>query len=98
MVRTGCHAMYGRIAWASETSMSQMAAVTARPIRSILRMSSMRGRACRTSRFDNSSVKMPQASARQMITTSRGVGTTSLKSTSRMRSFTSRSASPSMSG
>ena len=59
--------------------MSEMAAVTTRPIRSILRTISMRGRACRTSRFDKSSVKMPHASARQMSTTSRGAGTASAR-------------------
>ena len=55
----------------------------------------MRGSACCSSRRESSSAKIPHASARQMITTSRGVGIMSLKSSSMIRNFTSRSAVPS---
>ena len=41
---------------------------------------------------------MPQASARQIMTTSRGIGIMSLKSSSMMRSLTSCSAVPSTTG
>ena len=58
----------------------------------------MRAAACSSSDFDSSSPKMPQASAKAMITTSRGPGISSLNSTPMMRSFTSRSALPSIIG
>ena len=51
-----------------------------------------------SSRRDSSTPNRPQESASPMITTSRGAGITSLNSTSMMRSFTSRSASPSTIG
>ena len=71
---------------------------TARPIRSRLRTCAMRAAACSNSRLDSSSLNMPQVSARPTIAMSRGSGISSLNSTDMIRSFTSRSAFPSMVG
>ena len=68
------------------------------PMRSSLRTCSMRALACSSSRLESSSLNIPQAWAKEMITTSRGLGISSLNSTPMIRNFTSRSASPSIVG